>query len=127
MGHEEKTRNIRSLMCQRCLSSIISGVPSSNNITAKNPMRITFSLTSNTILPLGLYRGTLFIRAGANVASIPITLDVKPNLAQPMILVVEGTVISIAFWKLITYFNAMYSEVIIKVRDGRREIEMGDR
>jgi len=85
-------------------------------------MRINFSLTNNTTLSLGLYEGTLFITAGANVASIPITLDVKPNLAQPMILVVDGIVISIAFWKLITYVDAMYPEVITKVRDGGREI-----
>lgn len=39
-----------------------------------------------------------------------------------MILVVDGIVISIAFWKLITYFDAMYPEVIIKMRDSRREL-----
>jgi hypothetical protein len=104
---------------------ILTVISPPGNITPNNPMRITFSLTSNMIPPLGLYQGTLFITAGANVASIPITLDVKPNLARPMILVVDGIVISIAFWKLIAYLNAKYDDVIIKaikVRDGRREI-----
>jgi uncharacterized membrane protein len=104
---------------------ILTVISPPSNITPKNPMRITFSLRNNMIPSPGLYQGTLFITAGANVASIPITLDVKPNLAQPTILVVDGIVISIAFWNLIAYLNAKYDEVIIKTikgRDGRGEI-----
>jgi hypothetical protein len=100
---------------------ILTVISPPGNITPGNPIRITFSFKNNMIPSPGLYQGTLFITAGANVASIPITLDVKPNLAQPVILVVDGIVISIAFWKLIAYLNAKYPRVI-RERDGRREI-----
>jgi hypothetical protein len=78
-------------------------------ITHENPKIFTFSLSDNVKLQPGVYQGALFVRDGADITSTPITLDARPGIAQPTILVIDGIVISIAFWKLITYLNARYS------------------
>lgn len=83
----------------------------SNNITPQNPMLVTFLVAGETV-QAGLYHGALFVTSVDTTASIPITYDVKPDFSRPIILVVDGIVISIALWKLITYFNTKYHVVI---------------
>jgi hypothetical protein len=51
----------------------------------------------------GVYQGSILITSGANKTSIPFTYDLKPNLAQVVILVVDGIAISIVLWKIIIY------------------------
>jgi hypothetical protein len=51
----------------------------------------------------GVYQGSILITSGANKTSIPFTFDLKPNLGQVVILVVDGIAISIVLWKIIIY------------------------
>src|SRR6185295_1605836 len=52
----------------------------------------------------GLYSGNLIVDDEYS-ASIPLLLDVKPPMAQPLIVVIDGIAASIAIWKFVKYLN----------------------
>lgn len=58
----------------------------------------------------GLYSGAMNVE-GDYPVSIPLLLDVKTNLAQLFIVVVDGIAASIAIWKLVKYLNGI---IVIK-------------
>lgn len=89
--------------------TVITPLPT--RITHENPKIFTFSLNDDVELRPGVYQGALFVREAPDVASTPITLEAKPGVAQPTTLVIDGIVISIAFWKLIIYLDARYSRL----------------
>ncbi|MGH9963760.1 MAG: hypothetical protein ACRD5E_02880 [Nitrososphaeraceae archaeon] len=80
-------------------------------ITPGSPRTVSFSIDKDVKADLGDYQGSLFVKEGANSASIPISYDVMPPLAKPVILVVDGVAISIAFWKVIAFLNSKYTQV----------------
>jgi len=82
-----------------------------NNIgTSPNTVKL-----SVTLLESGIYHGLIFIVNNTNddQEMIPFTVDIKPKITQPIMLVVDGIVISIALWKLLKYFNGMYGAIVI--------------
>jgi hypothetical protein len=80
---------------------------SSVRLFPENTRVFSFS-TENANQP-GLYQGSLFVKDGVDVATIAIELDVKPPITKPMIIIVDGIAISIVLWKLIAYYNRLYS------------------
>ncbi len=88
-----------------------------NTITPENPRTIGVSVDYD--LKPGLYQGTLFASDGTTIAAVPINLDVKPPLAKPVIIVVDGIALSIGLWKFIAYLNSLYSEIEVTRLMGR--------
>lgn len=82
-------------------------ISSSNTVVPENTR--VFSFSTNSINQPGLYQGSLFVKDGVDTASVPVEFDVKPPITKPMIIVVDGIAISIFLWKLIAYYNRMYS------------------
>ena len=82
------------------------------NITETNPQNVKLHVDYGNIPP-GIYRGTI-TAAGQNNTSIPFTFDLRPNLGQIIMLVVDGIAISILSWKFIIYHNhkAINSRII---------------
>ena len=71
--------------------------------------------TKVSISPIetGLYQGALFV-ANSDKTTIPLTIAIKPQITQPLMIVVDGIVVTIAFWKLIKFLNERNNPIILK-------------
>jgi len=85
-----------------------------NKIDSQHPLVVDFIINVSNPLKFGEYDGGMFITDGFNNTSIPVTLKVTPPITQAIILVIDGIVISIAFWKVIAFLNYIVSRDIDK-------------
>jgi hypothetical protein len=72
--------------------------------TSENSGSVKF-VPSKELPKPGLYYGWLTIRGSANEHIIPITMSSPPMLPQALIIVLIGSVSSIAFWDIIHYYG----------------------
>jgi hypothetical protein len=72
------------------------------NIIQQVPQVLSVSIDNIDSTQPGIYYGSIFVDAG-NKTSIPLTVDIKPNLGEVIIIVVDGILLSILAWKVIIY------------------------
>jgi hypothetical protein len=70
------------------------------NISFANPKVVKVAINTNDP---GLYHGNLFITNNANKTSVPITVDVKPNLYKVAIWIIDGIGLSVVTLNVIGY------------------------
>lgn len=72
------------------------------NIIQQVPNVVTVSIDNINKTQPGVYYGSIFVE-DANKTSIPLTIDIKPNLGEVIIIVVDGILLAMLAWKVIMY------------------------
>jgi hypothetical protein len=85
------------------------------SITIKNtgidPNIIKISLNK---VENGIYHGSMFVRSDGEKTSVPITVGIKPPITHPLMIVVDGIIISAVFWKLLKFFDQRSNPISVR-------------
>jgi hypothetical protein len=87
--------------------SIDFGGSATTHVDNIGPSPQSFSIGINPV-KAGLYHGTIFITNEGNQTSVPVTVDVKPQMQVLVIIVIDGIALSIAAWSAIKFLNDRY-------------------
>jgi hypothetical protein len=85
---------------------VISHVPHISNPQSEHPKSIIFSIEFPSNLRYGIYQGGLFVSNGTHNEIIPITLKATPPMTKTLIFIIDGIILSIASWKIVSLFGS---------------------
>jgi len=77
-----------------------------NIITTEVPRIVNFSINNPSDLDYGTYYGGLFTTISSNLITFPLKLEVTPPTYTAIILVINGIVISVVAWNLVSIYNS---------------------